>query len=100
MKYASKSLVALYLCSGVAIASTASAEGMALGSKQLTPQEQQTYSTLDSNGDGYISKSEAQANPSLASKFDIVDSDQDKQLDEGEFARFEMIESDDAPERQ
>ena len=58
--------------------------------EKLTPAEQAAFSRLDSNGDGKISQSEASKNPLLAKKFTTVDRDANQQLDEGEFARFEM----------
>lgn len=48
-----------------------------------------SYSDLDSNSDGTISKQEAQADDKLAKKFDEVDIDSDGVLGWTEFARFE-----------
>lgn len=48
-----------------------------------------SYSELDSNSDGTISKQEAQSNDKLAKQFDEVDTDSDGVLGWSEFARFE-----------
>lgn len=52
-------------------------------------EEQNAFSELDANKDGKISQEEAKKNADLAEKFDSADSNQDKVIDEGEFARFE-----------
>jgi len=59
-------------------------------SKNLTKEEQHTFSQLDSNKDGKISQEEAKNNRDLTTKFNSVDSNHDNAVDEGEFARFEM----------
>jgi len=59
------------------------------GGKTLSNEERNAFSQLDSNKDGKISQEEAKKNPKLAEKFDRADSNHDKVLDEGEFARFE-----------
>jgi len=63
---------------------------MSDGKTTMSKQEQKAFSQLDTNKDGKISQEEAKKNPSLAKKFDSVDSNHDQTLDEGEFARFEM----------
>ncbi len=50
------------------------------------------FKSLDANGDGYISKDEAQGSSNLSLSFDKVDADGDSRLDEGEFAQFEVTE--------
>jgi EF hand len=60
------------------------------GGKTMTKEERSAFSELDINKDGKISQEEAKKNPNLAAKFDSVDSNHDKTVDEGEFARFEM----------
>lgn len=45
--------------------------------------------TLDQDGDGTISKQEAQADPKLAENFDSLDQNGDEVLDSAEFAQFE-----------
>ena len=56
----------------------------------LTQQEQNAFSHLDKNGDGKISKEEAKQSKNLNSQFGQADSNKDNNIDEGEFARFEM----------
>lgn len=46
------------------------------------------FAKLDSNGDGVISRTEAQAAPKLAAKFDAVDSNKDGVLTREEFAAW------------
>ena len=60
------------------------------GGKTLSKEEREAFSQLDANKDGKISQEEAKQNAKLAEKFDHADSNHDKALDAGEFARFEM----------
>lgn len=55
------------------------------------------YSTLDADKSGAISKDEAAALPGLADAWDTLDVNADGQLDEGEFAKFEVDVKDEAP---
>ena len=55
--------------------------------------EGQDFTWLDADQDGYISMDEAKANPQLTEKFGLVDENMDNKIDEGEFARFEIIET-------
>jgi sporulation protein YlmC with PRC-barrel domain len=48
-----------------------------------------SFASLDTNGDGYITQSEAQQDQSLSQSFNRVDTNHDGKLDEGEFASFE-----------
>lgn len=48
-----------------------------------------SYSELDENSDGTISKQEAKAHDKLARQFDQVDTDADGVLGWSEFSRFE-----------
>jgi len=59
------------------------------GDKTMSKQEMSKFSQLDTNKDGKISQEEAKHNADLAGKFDSVDDNHDKTIDEGEFARFE-----------
>ena len=61
------------------------------GGKDLTTEEQHTFSKLDTNHDGKISQDEAKKNRDLTAKFNSVDSNHDSAVDEGEFARFEAV---------
>jgi hypothetical protein len=45
---------------------------------------------IDQNGDGSITKAEAQANQELARRFGELDTDNSGKLDQAEFARFEI----------
>ncbi|WP_337243774.1 hypothetical protein [Luteimonas sp. gir] len=44
------------------------------------------FAALDVNGDGYISRAEARANPTLSAEFDAVDSNRDGRLSREELA--------------
>jgi|GEM_PF-1058585 len=59
------------------------------GGKTLSKEEREAFSQLDTNKDGKISLEEAKKYPKLAEKYDHADSNHDKALDAGEFARFE-----------
>ena len=95
--FALSSATALVAVLALAATGVAWAEGMDKGmseksestSTTLTTEEQSTFSQLDTNKDGKISQEEAKNNADLTDKFDSVDSNHDKVLDEGEFARFE-----------
>lgn len=84
-------LVAVTFAAGFLCAASlgVSAEGMSRDAK-LSPEDQQAYSKLDTNGDGKISQQEAQQNPQLAAKFSSLDKNSDNMIEEGEFARFEV----------
>jgi EF hand len=45
----------------------------------------QDFRTADANGDGYVSKNEAEANPTLIEVFTEVDADQNGSLSSGEY---------------
>lgn len=47
-----------------------------------------SFSALDRNQDGAISKQEATAIPRLSARWDILDSNSDGRIDEAEFARY------------
>jgi len=93
--FALSSATALVAVLALAVTGVAWAEGMDKGMSEtsegstLTTEEQSTFSKLDTNKDGKISQEEAKNNADLTDKFDSVDSNHDKVLDEGEFARFE-----------
>jgi len=49
----------------------------------------ETFTKLDSDKDGMVSKKEASKNKDLTGKWDTLDSNKDGKLDQGEFAAFE-----------
>jgi hypothetical protein len=49
----------------------------------------ETFTKLDSDKDGMVSKKEASKNKDLAGKWDTLDTNKDGKLDQGEFAAFE-----------
>ena len=49
--------------------------------------------SIDRNGDGKITKAEAQADAELARRFRALDTDNSGKLDSAEFARFEAEEA-------
>ena len=51
----------------------------------------ETFSSLDTDQDGVITRSEAAYDSELRSQWSDLDANQDDQLDEGEFARFESM---------
>ena len=93
--FAPSTAAALLAVLTLGVAGTGWTEGMEKGmndmseGKALTQEERNAFSKLDINKDGKISQEEAKKNGNLAGKFDSVDSNHDKSLDIGEFARFE-----------
>lgn len=53
----------------------------------------ETFTKLDSDKDGMVSKKEASKNKDLTSKWDTLDTNKDGKLDQGEFAAFETAPS-------
>lgn len=45
------------------------------------------FTTLDTNGDGYVSKDEAKANATLAAKWDELDADKNGALSSAEYQK-------------
>ena len=102
--HAPTTAAALAAVFALAVSGISWAEGMGKGMSQgmdqsknqmtekhtLTQQERNAFSHLDKNGDGKISKEEAKQSKNLNSQFGQADSNQDNNIDEGEFARFEM----------
>ena len=50
----------------------------------------ETFTKLDADKDGMVSKKEASKNKDLTAKWDTLDTNKDGKLDQGEFAAFEM----------
>ena len=94
MNKASIVVAVVSLASGLFLSNAVSAKDMTSGDKEMTQDSKHVFSRMDANGDGFIDKDEARTNPDLAAKFNKVDSNKDKRLDEGEFARFEVTEQD------
>ena len=94
--YTASTATALVAVLALAVSGASWAEGKDKGMSEmseghaLTQEEQNAFSQLDSNKDGKISQDEAKQNTTLTEKFGSADSNQDKVIDEGEFARFEM----------
>ena len=71
--------------SGAALAGGSGIEGAA----QEHEAQSVDLQALDANMDGAVSEQEAQGNPQLVVRWDELDSNNDGQLDQDEFARFE-----------
>ena len=72
-----------------------SASGVALaGGMQSSKGEQPSamFKKLDKNGDGTISQSEAQANPTLEKNWSEADANQNGEVSESEFSAFEATQ--------
>lgn len=87
-----KSLTRLMIAALGAVALTAIAGGDK--GTELTQEQQNLMSKLDTNGDGKVSQMEAQTHPTLAQRFREIDENGDKQLEKAEFARFEIPQED------
>ncbi len=72
--------------SGAAFATGTGTEGATQGYDEQSMKLQ----SVDMNMDGVISEQEAQGNPQLVDRWDELDTNSDGQLDQDEFARFEM----------
>ena len=94
--FALSTATALVAVLALGVAGVSWAEGMDKGmsgtseGNTLTQEERSAFSALDTNKDGKIDQEEAKQNAELTEKFDSADSNHDKAVDEGEFARFEM----------
>jgi hypothetical protein len=79
--YAKTTLTAL----AVLLASTAFAgtESTKMGTTATLP----SFSTLDANHDGYVSKTEAQSSQAVVAQWSSLDADQNGQLSSAEYAK-------------
>lgn len=81
---------ALAACAGVTFAQISPPSGSTSPSAAPAPGASgDTFTKLDADKDGMVSKKEASRNKDLASKWDTLDSNKDGKLDQGEFAAFE-----------
>ncbi len=71
-----------------------SLSGNASGKAGVGVQGQAQFKDLDTNGDGVISKEEAQGHSQISSKFSDLDKNRNGKLEQGEFARFETAPRD------
>lgn len=71
-----------------------SLSGNTSGKAGVGVQGQVQFKDVDSNGDGTISKQEAQSQSQLSSKFSDLDKNRNGKLEQGEFARFETAPHD------
>ena len=60
----------------------------------------ESFKQIDADQNGMISQTEAANNQALAPVFDQVDANHDGMLDSDEFARFEIVEKEQAPDQQ
>src|SRR6185312_3695844 len=72
-----------FLVTAVALASA-----IATGAAQAQGRMAQRLQSLDTNGDGSLSRVEAQAHPGLARRFDEIDANHDGQLSREELMAF------------
>jgi Ca2+-binding EF-hand superfamily protein len=77
----SKSMVALAAVIGIAMAQPVTADDNA-----------ETFKKLDVDGDGFITKQEAEVNDDLVDSFDDGDNNDDGQLDMAEFAKLDVTD--------
>jgi Ca2+-binding EF-hand superfamily protein len=55
----------------------------------VTPTVQESFKSLDTNHDGYISPQEAKANSKLSDQWNTADANGDGKIEESEFSAFE-----------
>lgn len=67
------------------------------GAAYAAGEQHQDMTALDTNQDSYISQEEANVAPGLVERWDELDVNQDGQLDQEEFARFETEEGAETP---
>lgn len=67
------------------------------GYKESGKEERMSFQELDADSDGQISRQEAEKLPSLQSRFDSADANQDGSVSSAEFAAFEVEEMEGQP---
>ena len=80
------------LTAALLAAGAAHAAGPMGGTPGAQHDDAAAFQKLDKDGDGVISRSEAERSPALSAQFDKLDKNQDGVLDEAEFAQFEEAE--------
>jgi hypothetical protein len=80
---------ALAACAGLAVAQISAPPSTPPPGGTSSRGADDTFTKLDSDKDGMVSKKEASKNKDLAAKWDTLDSNKDGKLDQGEFAAFE-----------
>ena len=89
----------LHLIAGATIAAFA---GLAVAQTSATPStapstSPSAFTKLDADKNGMVSKKEASKNKELTSKWDTLDTNKDGNLDQGEFAAFEIAPTGSTP---
>lgn len=55
------------------------------GAPSLSPEREQLFKDMDTNGDGFVSRNEASADSRVERRFGLADRNQDGKLDRAEF---------------
>lgn len=82
--------VTAFLLSFSVAAGAAGTSGAATGGASMGADHSAQFKTLDTNGDGVISKEEAKKDAKLSGNFSTLDKNQDGRLDNTEFAQSQM----------
>jgi hypothetical protein len=80
---------ALAACAGLAVAQISAPPPSTPPGGTSSRGAGDTFTKLDADKDGMVSKKEASKNKDLAAKWDTLDANKDGKLDQGEFAAFE-----------
>ncbi len=70
--------------------------GIAVAGDMKMHGDKDHFTRLDTNMDGKISQEEANADSTVSGQFSTLDQNQDSQVDQAEFARFEITEGEPA----
>lgn len=85
------------ISAGLLAVGTAWGQGMEQDSGAMGAQEHPTFSQLDVNQDGQISRDEASSSEELATNMDQADTDGNGSISESEFSAFEVQQGWTAP---